>query len=237
MKKPIPYNTKILSDDMKYNEVTLLTYRIEYPEFVSDNFKKTIKTVNQFYKGKALALENNIRTKLYQIAVDQYLDDIKNDFPVRVFEALQTFEVTYDDACIISLYFDNYQFTGGAHGTTARTSQTWNLRTGRVINLKELYKCSGDYRSYIKNNIIEQIAENPDIYFENYAELVEQTFNIDSFYCTPEGVIVYFQQYDIAPYSSGIREFLLPYNKCISDPIVKCKNRLLRKKRIRRRPR
>lgn len=222
MKKSIPFNTMVLTEEMKYEGVTVLNYRIEYPEFVSDNYQKTIKAVNQFYKGNALALQSNFRTKLYQMAVDQYLDDIKNGFPVRVFEALQTFAITYNQACIISLYFDNYQYTGGAHGLTNRTSQTWNLRTGQMIKLRELYKCSANYKSYIKKKIIEQIKENPDIYFENYEELVEQTFNVNSFYCTPQGVVVYFQQYDIAPYASGIREFLLPYNKCIIDPLKKC---------------
>lgn len=207
---------------MKYDDVTVLNYRIEYPEFVSDNYKKSIRAVNQFYKGEALALQNNFRTKLYRMAVEQYLDDIKNGFPVHVFEALQTFEVTYNKACIISLYFDNYRYTGGAHGLTVRTSQTWNLKTGKMLKLRELYKCSDNYKSYIKKKIIEQIRENPDIYFVNYEELVEQTFDVNNFYCTPQGVVVYFQQYDIAPYASGIREFLLPYNRCIIDPARKC---------------
>jgi len=207
---------------MKYDDVTVLNYRIEYPEFVSDNYKKSIRAVNQFYKGEALALQNNFRTKLYRMAVEQYLNDIKNGFPVHVFEALQTFEVTYNKACIISLYFDNYRYTGGAHGLTVRTSQTWNLKTGKMLKLRELYKCSDNYKSYIKKKIIEQIRENPDIYFVNYEELMEQTFDVNNFYCTPQGVVVYFQQYDIAPYASGIREFLLPYNRCIIDPARKC---------------
>ena len=165
MKKSTTFNTMVISEEMKYDDVTVLNYRIEYPEFVSDNYKKSIRAVNQFYKGEALALQNNFRTKLYRMAVEQYLDDIKNGFPVHVFEALQTFEVTYNKACIISLYFDNYRYTGGAHGLTVRTSQTWNLKTGKMLKLRELYKCSDNYKSYIKKKIIEQIRENPDIYF------------------------------------------------------------------------
>lgn len=222
MKKSTTFNTMVISEEMKYDGVTVLNYRIEYPEFVSDTYKKSIKAVNQFYKGEALALQYNFRTKLYQMAVDQYLYDIENGFPVHVFEALQIFKVTYNKACIISLYFDNYRYTGGAHGATVRTSQTWNLKTGQLIKLRELYRCSGNYKSYIKEKIIEQIRENPDIYFENYEELVAQTFDVSNFYCTPQGVVVYFQQYDIAPYASGIREFLLPYNRCIIDPARKC---------------
>lgn len=208
---------------MKYEGVTLLNYRIKYPEFVSDKYKKAIKTVNQYYKDKALALQRDIQTKLFQLAVDQYLFDVENGFPVRAFEVLQQFEVTYDKACIISLYFDNYQYTGGAHGSTDRTSQTWNLRTAKMIKLRRLYRCRNDYKTYMKRKIVEQIKENPEPYFDNYEELVDQTFNPDSFFSTPEGIVIYFQQYDIAPYSSGIREFFLPYNKCIIDPVTKCR--------------
>ncbi|NLB89363.1 MAG: DUF4163 domain-containing protein [Syntrophomonadaceae bacterium] len=222
MKKAITFNTLVIADEMKYEGVTVLKYRIEYPEFLSTNYKTGIKVVNRYYHDKALALQNIFRTKLYQMAVDQYRDDVKNGFPVRVFEGLQTFEVTYNQGCIISLYLDNYQYTGGAHGLTTRTSQTWNLRTRKMIKLSELYKCSGSYTRYIKNRIIEEIKKDPDPYFENYEELVEQTFNVNNFYATSQGLVVYFQQYDIAPYASGIREFLLPYNKCIIDPIKKC---------------
>jgi len=212
----------VITEEMKYNGITVLNYRIEYPEFVSDDYKKTIGAVNQFYKSKALALQSNLRTKIYHMAVDQYLDDVKNGFPVRVFEALQTFVVTYNQACIISLYFDNYQYTGGAHGLTVRTSQTWNLKTKKMIKLKELYKCSGNYQSYVERKIVKQIKENPDIYFENYEELVEKTFDVKNFYYTPHEVVVCFQQYDIAPYASGIGEFPLPYNRFIIDPVRKC---------------
>lgn len=212
----------VIAEEMKYDDVIVLSYRIEYPEFRSAKNKKTVRTINQFYQDQALALQNNFRTQLYQMAVEQYLNDIENGFPIRAFEALQTFTATYNKACIVSLYLDNYQFTGGAHGLTIRTSQTWNFKSGKMVKLKELYRCANDYRSYIKRNIIAQIRENPDIYFDNYEELVEQTFKVNSFYCTPQGIVTYFQQYDIAPYSSGIREFLLPYNKCIIDPARKC---------------
>ncbi|MEA4987263.1 MAG: RsiV family protein, partial [Anaerovorax sp.] len=68
----------------------------------------------------------------------------------------------------------------------------------------------------------EQIKKEPEIYFDDYETLVVETFNPKNFYCTPEGVVVYYLQYDIAPYSSGIREFLIPYGDCVIDPIKMC---------------
>ncbi|MEM5769578.1 MAG: RsiV family protein, partial [Bacillota bacterium] len=37
-----------------------------------------------------------------------------------------------------------------------------------------------------------------------------QTWNPCSFYMVPEGLAVYFQQYDIAPYVMGIPVFVIP---------------------------
>ena len=48
--------------------------------------------------------------------------------------------------------------------------------------------------------------------FDDYPELLRSTFQAGNFYLTPEGIVIYYQQYDIAPYSSGITEFLLPFS-------------------------
>lgn len=222
IKSNVKVDKVVLKDEMKYNGVTLLNYQIEYPQFSSLFYKKSLVIINKFYKDKALEYQKYCQTKLFEMAVEQYLDDIENGYPVRVFEALVVYKMTYTKACIISLYFDQYEFTGGAHGNTLRTSQTWNLQTGKMIKLSELFDCLYNYRAYIIRNVIEQIEKNPDIYFEDYENLVKETFNPNSFYCTPKGLVVYFQQYDIAPYASGIREFLLPYNNCVKDPRKKC---------------
>lgn len=207
---------------MQYNGETVLIYRIQYPEFISADYKSAANAINKYYKARAIKYQQFIETDLYKMAVEQYLDDIKNGYPVRIFTADESYQITYNKACIISLYFDRYQFTGGAHGITERSSQTWNLQTRMMIKLSELFTCLFDYRSYIKDQIIEQIKQNPDPYFDNYEELVEQYFNVQHFYCTEQGVVIYFQLYEIAPYASGIREFLLPYDNCIKDPSKKC---------------
>ena len=102
---------------------------------------------------------------------------------------------------------------GGAHGNTIRTSQTWDLQFGRMLNLSYFYQNNPNYIIDILKNINKQIAKqeknNPGIYFDNYCQLVLETFNPENFYLTKDGIVIYFQQYDIAPYSSGIREFLI----------------------------
>lgn len=212
-----------IQNELKFNGVTLLTYKIEYPEFRSSRFPICLFKVNRFYRSQALEYKRYCETKLFPMAVQQYKDAIENGFPVRVFEVMQVYEVTYSQACIISLYYDRYEYTGGAHGNTIRQSQTWQLKRCGLLKLDQLVRCPPNYRFYILSEVAKQISKEPEIYFEDYKELIVKTFNKDSFYCTQKGIVIYYQQYDIAPYSSGIREFLIPYGGCVLNPQRLCR--------------
>jgi hypothetical protein len=224
MRNDVTVKKIVIKNDLKYNGVTLITYKIEYPEFRSSCYRVCLLKVNRFYKKNALDYKKYIETELYRMAVEQYKGDIANGYPIRVFEALQTYDVMYLNKCVISIYFDRYEYTGGAHGNTVRTSQTWNLLKCSLIQLYQLVRCCPDYKTYILNEVETQIEENPEIYFEDYRVLIDETFDRNNFYATPGGVVVYYQQYDIAPYSSGIREFLIPYSDCVINPEKCCSN-------------
>ena len=212
----------VIYDTLKYNGEILLTYKIEYPQFCSSCFKACLRHLNMFYMRKALDFQKYCSSELFGMAIEQYKYDTENGFPIMMYEAMEVYEVTYLRSCIISVFFDQYQFTGGAHGNTVRTSQTWKLGECKLLELEQLVRCVPDYKTYILTAIKAQIEKEPEIYFENYEELITEAFNKNSFYCKPQGLVVYYQQYDIAPYSSGIREFLIPYTSCVLNPIKLC---------------
>lgn len=212
----------VLKRELEYEGKILLTYRIAYPVFQGTMYQMALAVVNKYYEQKALAYQAYLENELFAQAVEQYKASLENNYPMPVYEAIVEYKQTYANACILSLYFDKYEYTGGAHGNTVRCSQTWNLQRCGRINLEELFGCDLHYKEYIFQQVKSQIKKNPDIYFENYETLLVDTFNPESFYCTPHGIVVYYQQYDIAPYASGIREFLIPYSDCVRDPAVTC---------------
>jgi hypothetical protein len=215
----------MLKDELHYNGVTLLTYAIEYPEFHSFRFKNCMPKINRYYRKRAVRFQRYCREVLFPMAVEQYQYDVANGYPIRSYEAIQTFHVTYDKDCIVSLYYDQYQYTGGAHGNTVRHADTWNLAACHLLYLNQLVFCPPDYKTFILGEVEAQIKIEPELYFDDYQTLIRETFNNNNFYCTEEGIIVYYQQYDIAPYASGIREFLIPYNSCVVDPQKFCSTR------------
>jgi hypothetical protein len=154
---------KVLSDELSYNGTILLTYTIEYPEFKSSEYQLCLTVVNQYYQSKAQELKKYCETELFNLAVEQYRTDMQNGYPFRVFEAVFEYKVTYSSSCIISLYFDRYQYTGGAHGSTIRYSQPWNLQKCARVRLSQLITCREGYKEYVFSEIKKQIAKNPEL--------------------------------------------------------------------------
>lgn len=214
--KKVTVTTITRKDILMYEGTPVLKYSIEYPEFSSREYARAVKKMNRYYRNMALDYQKYVTTSLLQSAITDYKERIKNGYPFHGHEAVQTFAVTYNQHCVLSLYMDRYEYSGGAHGSTVRTSQTWSLGSGRQLPLKALFPDNihyiADLKAEINRQIQEQMKNGTGAYFENYRELVDKTFNPQSFYLQQDALAIYFQQYDIAPYSSGIPVFMIPYD-------------------------
>lgn len=210
---------RILQQDLYYKEHKVMSYTIKYPEFYSEEFALIVDKLNVLYRTNAKVYEKTLVNNLYQQAMVEYEYSIANGFPIRVFEVFVDYNITYNKNCTLSLYFDQYEYTGGAHGMTVRTSDTWDLIRSRMMKLKDFFICDDAYQEYIITNIsiqiAEQIAAGDDMYFDDYFHLVRENFKPNNFYLVDEGIVIYYDLYDIAPYAAGIRTFLIPFRKGI----------------------
>lgn len=197
---------KVLEDDLKYKGETILKYKIQYPQI----FNK--KRFNKENFDKAISLQKEAESKIFEDAKKSYEYNKKNGYPIMVFEVYLSYEITQNDDRIVSLYYDEYRFKGGAHGNTIRTSQTWDMINERKIKLDEWFK-NPNYVSkiitYINQQIKKNIENGKNIYFDNYCCLTSEYFRVENYYVKKGVLVIYYQQYDIAPYSSGIINFEL----------------------------
>lgn len=197
-----------------YNNTEVLTLTIKYP-VISIKYNPYTEWIinNQI----AMNVNEYVRyaDHLYDQAVKAYNDSQANDFPFRPYEAYMEYTITYNDNCFLSSYVDQYEFTGGAHGNTVRSSYTWELLSGRQLPIYSFFSPGTNYMNLLIEEIMKQadynIKQNPNIYFDDYKSLIIKNFNQNSYYLTPQGITIYYQQYDIAPYSTGIVEFTIPY--------------------------
>lgn len=201
---------KILEDEIFYDNNLILKYRINYPYIT--NYICFKDKFNNFNSKIAFDLKDYIENNLLQDAINLYEYNKANNFPIMVFEIIYDYSITYNKNNVISLYSDQYIFSGGAHGLTTRNSQNWNMQCGKQIPLYNLFKNNPYFIINILNSINSQIEKDASNYFENYCNLVLNSFNPKQYFITSDSSIcIYFQQYDIAPYSSGIPLFSINF--------------------------
>lgn len=209
-------DTVTMESELSHQQNAILHYKIQYPQFSGTYFQRMLRELSCVYKARAQAIQQGRVRELFCLATQEMAalePDTKQ--PVPRYDLSIVFDTTYNENCVVSMYFDQYEFTGGAHGSTTRCSDTWNMQRGCCMLLRDLFARSINYKAFIVENVNKQIAaqmQDADAgYFEDYARLTAKHFNERQFYLTPEGVAVYYQQYEIAPYVTGIPSFIIPF--------------------------
>jgi hypothetical protein len=194
---------------LKMNDMKTFKGETDYPVLYMPEDENA--EFNRFYRENALNQQKYIISQIMEPAMEEISGqgmDIQNQW-------IADYHVTYNKGSVISMYNDQFQYTGGAHGITMRTSQTWLVPEGRQMELWEFFHEDADYAQKLKREIKRQVKErrdqDPSSYFENYGELIEQNFKPQNFFIkeNPSALIIYFEPYEIAPHSTGIPEFAI----------------------------
>ena len=76
------------------------------------------------------------------------------------------------------------------------------------MQIKDIFKENFNYKDVINNEISRQISKDPDRYFTGKDGFNGINDN-QNFYIKNGTLVVYFGLYEIAPYASGISEFII----------------------------
>ena len=200
-----------LNDTMLYGDIPVFTYHIAYPSFSTTCVLSAAQTANIYYMQLAENTEQYCRTVLYPQAVESARYITSNHPPFNRYTLDMNYQITYNSGCITSLYMDTYTYMGGAHQELERISDTWDFSTGRQLHLDDITALTPDtlngLQTSVERQIAERLKESPGSYFEDYPYLLRNKFNQNHFFLRPGYIVIYYQQYEIAPYATGIPEF------------------------------
>jgi hypothetical protein len=113
-------------------------------------------------------------------------------------------KVIYNTSKIISLEFYEYSFMGGAHPITMRTFQSFYSKTGAIVVIEDskiINKLTAIAEEEFRNSSAGYLFENDEFCLN------------DNFAITEDGLIFYFNPYEIAPYSFGPAKIILKRDK------------------------
>ncbi|OAB42205.1 PdaC/SigV domain-containing protein [Paenibacillus glacialis] len=148
---------------------------------------------------------------------NQFVEDSKEQEKKRdssvdyMYQAFQNFAVTYNENGMLSLVIDQYSYTGGAHDGTIRTGFTFSLKDGKVLSLEDLLKEKSPTYKVGLDKLVMKNLKGINGFSDQFKGLGQDA----DYYLKPDGLAVFFQQYEYTPYAAGIPTFVIPYNQVL----------------------
>ena len=158
------------------------------------------------------ALENNLNNHFKlnyeeQLAyADSLYDDQINSDVFWSAEVKTSFNVVNDSSNILSILVDKYEYTGGAHGMTARTGMNIDLKSSKILILNDI----------IKENAEEKLIETINrvkLSYSHMYENVEDATELPSetgFYFKNGYLVIFYHPYELSSFARGFVEFEIP---------------------------
>lgn len=202
-------------------ESEFFKYNISYPilipfaTYFNTSFynMKIINNINKNIYNDVMKYKSEIKkqSKEYEKEYINVLSKSNEEYVKYQYEMIVDYKVTYNKNHTISIPIKKYEFTGGAHGMTYLDSYNYGLRNGEILKLSDMFRPNVDYKIIVDSFIKDSISKKQELYFTGEYGFQGISDN-QQFYIEDDGVVVYFNLYDIAPYYVGIPEFKLTFD-------------------------
>lgn len=144
-------------------------------------------------------------------------NSILRDFPDYKghWELQRNARVHYNKNGLLGLTFSEYSYAGGAHGLYVFHFRLVDLPGGKVLSYEDLmvpdYMDNFRYTAEMAFRRQREIPDSASLNAHGYWFENDQFKLTDNFRLDPEGIVFFWNPYDIAPYSEGNEELLLPW--------------------------
>ena len=138
--------------------------------------------------------------------IDSDIEVEQEDFPQ---DQNISFTVELNDGKLLSICFTWYAYSGGVHGGTRLIGCTFDAVTGKQMELNDLI--GSDYKPVFHPLVKANLNDQKESLFPDWESSYETADY--GFYLTPGMIVLFFPEYSIAPYASGIIKAEIPFDK------------------------
>lgn len=208
----------------------ILTFSYDTPVVFMEGNEAAASAINEqtalledtFYSGSGYGTGYN---DMLTMAEDNYNYIVNAGIEGGMFElaSSRTVSVERMDARVLTLLYNDYSYTGGAHGFYGDTGYSFNAETGKLLGLEDL---SGDYEalaSFLVNTMVSAVENDPELaqridlglYEEGtaYADILAPLLRQGSWYFDDQGLVIFSSLYEISSYAAGPIFFNIPYTE------------------------
>lgn len=163
---------------------------------------------------------NNLNIQIENL-IKKYLSDFINSDRPPLENQIYSLDITYDTYKFeskVSYVFTIFLSTGGAHPNTIIETISYDTKINQIITIDTLLEQNSNILNVLSETSRNILASNKDLMQTNIKDMFldgtkPTTTNYQNFAFTNDGLLIFFNRYQIAPYSYGSFQVLIPYSK------------------------
>ena len=194
-----------------FNENAIVELNIPKAEGTSTKAQAINKVVENHIANMLVFLEEPSDTLQLDYAIENFDSEYKSfkdgfGESAMVWDASFDGEVTYQSPMLISIAINSYINSGGAHGNLNVTFFNFDASTGELLQFDDLFNDKEGIKEIVKTHFEEETKGSEINYF--FGEPFSLPANIGF---NDEGIVCFYNVYEIASYADGITEFTVPF--------------------------
>lgn len=196
-----------LARHIKITEQKLNNAPIKYPQISGASNQAAQQKINNILKQGA-ELANNNRLKLLEDEKEAKAKWDSSQGPWRPYEYVFTYKVLYNNLDKLSVIYNEYSYTGGAHGMTIGTTFNFDVKTGEIVPLSKLInENTKSVQEYAYQQLQKKYKGYVLIKSPNEIDLTDKN-RLWAF--DHAGIKLIFKEYEVAAYAAGMPEVFIP---------------------------
>ncbi|SIP97933.1 DUF3298 and DUF4163 domain-containing protein [Maribacter ulvicola] len=198
--------------------------RIEIPQAVQKT--KLGKTINAALEGEIIALLNfdeESNAENLAEAKEAFLfdyEELAGKFPEEStpWEATVEGTITFENNRIITIKLESYIYTGGAHGYGTNRFLNFDKLSGKELYQEDLFNNLIEFKGYAETVFRKQenIPITGSINKTGFMFETERFYLPDNIGYTENGLLLFYEPYEIASFADGPIILTIPYTKANS---------------------
>lgn len=210
-----------------------ISVEISYPSILKGSSHQVLQTMNANIRAGILEYANVTEQsgdfESLVAELESEYTSVTKDFPDynTPWQLEVKSDILYQDSLYISLASTVYSYTGGAHANSLQIYRSYDLKTGKVITLKDILAPGSEEAlneaAELEFRMDKQIPPSRNLDEEGYFFEGNRFQLNDNFAILNRSLLFYFNPYEIAPYALGgtmLELKLTDYARLIKDGSV-----------------
>lgn len=126
-----------------------------------------------------------------------------------------TSEILFQNEKIINIKTEYYLYTGGAHGNSGVHSFFFDSKTGKNISKEKMFTDLNEFSRFAEKKFREKFNIRPESNINSTGFMFEDdVFHLpETILFTKKGILLLYNNYEIASYSDGQQELFIPFKE------------------------